>query len=625
MKRFPHKLKPNEIATWPAHIIFFDTETRYHRTKHDTTIHELRLGVACYIRYRRDGKANCERWIQFTDKGSFWDFVCSHTMKRSKLYVVAHNLAFDFQVVSGFTELQKRGYLLQFVYESGHTRIIKYGKPTEKLLEWIEEGNDLSDFSGKRWTDTIVLMDDCNLFPGSIEKWGKALGLPKLNMPDESESDDKWFVYCKRDVEVMIALWNEWKEFLEEHKLGKFQYTIGSQAFSGFRHAYMHHNIYIHVNERATKLERRSYFGGRTEAFRVGKYDDRFYKLDVNSMYPAVMFKYEYPTCLIKYQERILSKDELRKLLQNHCVIAEVDVEVTEPVFPIREQGKNIYPTGELAVTLTTPELLYVLEQGWPITVYSYALYRKRPIFRWYVSHFYDLKRQYSAQGDRLRRQLVKLLLNSLYGKFGQRGYEDQVIGFCDPKLFEVSYGMNAQTKERFKVIKAGGVIIRSERTGEGFNSFCAIASHVTAYGRIYLWKLIKTAGPENVWYSDTDSLITNEEGLQRISYLLDDERLGYLKVEGMADFLEVYAPKDYVFGGKTTRKGIPSNAERQPDGSYEVELWPSLSGMLAEGQVETYVNKHIQKRLHYNVDWGILQEDGRVIPFHFGQSPLNF
>jgi len=625
MKRFPHRLKPNEIETWPAQVIFFDTETRYKRKNEHITEHKLRMGVACHVRYRRDGKSNKEEWITFYDASEFWEFVVKRNYSRCKLYIVAHNLAFDFQVVGGFTQLKQRGYLLQFVYESGHTRIVKYGYPTNKYLKWIEEGHKPNEFKGKRWKKTIVLLDNCNLFAGSIEKWGDTLGLPKLKIPKDGDSNELWEVYCRRDVEIMVKLWEGWKDFLSEHNLGKFQYTIGSQAFSGFRHGYMHNAIYIHAHEKAMKLERDSYFGGRTEAFRVGEYSGKFYKLDVNSMYPAVMFHNDYPTCLIGYYEKGLTIPQLNRALKKYCVIAEVETVVEKPVFPVRDNGKNIYPIGNLRLILSSPELEYIINEGWDLRVLRYAVYRKRPIFKWYVNALYELKKEYSRKGDKLRRQLVKLLLNSLYGKFGQRGYEDNVIGFCEPNEFEVQYGKDLKTGERFRIIKAGGVIIKSSRTGEGFNSFCGIASHVTAYARIYLWKLIEQAGVDNVYYTDTDSLICNEQGYRNVIHLLDDEELGYLKVEGIAETLTINAPKDYVFGSKVTKKGIPSNAIQCGENTFEVEIWPSMLGHLREGNVTTFCNKHVVKHLSYNVDWGILEPDGRVRPYHFGQSPLNF
>jgi len=597
-------------------VIFFDTETRYAQVSDKEIEHCLRLGVACFVRFRRDGKADQQKWFVFESIPEFWDFVCQHSYSKSTLYLVAHNLAFDLQVVQGLLELPRRGYLLAFLYESGHTRIVKFGYPTKKFRKYLAEGGTPSKFEGKRWSKTIIAMDNCNLFAGSIERWGKSLGLPKLKMPHVDAPKEDWVTYCRRDVEVMVELWREWRNFLRNMDMGTFRITIGSQAFGSYRHRFMKHKIYIHTHESAISLERRAYFGGRCEAFRVGRFSGRFYKLDINSMYPYVMREFRYPSRLLWYTNESCDVQKLEQILERYGVIARVLVEIDEPVFPVRHDHRNIYPVGRFECCLNTPELVYALERSWIRRIEEMAVYRMRPIFVAYVNELYRLKVKYSRENDKLRRQLIKLLLNSLYGKFGQRGFEDSLIGTCDPNVYEITYGRLLPERISYKLIKAGGMVIKSKRCGEGFNSFVAIASHVTAYARMYLWSLILQAGRENVYYTDTDSLICNEKGYHRVKHLLDNDVLGLLKTEGVADFLEIRAPKDYVFGEKVTRKGIPSSAKDLGENRFKVEIWPSLGGHLREGNVATFRNKVLIKELRYNVNWGELGQDGWVKPF---------
>jgi len=606
-------------------MVFFDTETIPRRQDKELTRQDFHLGVACYWRKRRDGKPDNRAWLEFTEVGTFWDWTLAKSTAHSVLYLISHNLAFDGLVLQMFPELPRRGWRFLFQHESGHTRLFKWGWPTPELTAWLEAGKPIVDFEGNRWSKTLLMMDNCNLFAGSLERWGKDLGFPKLTRPPYDADNALWWPYCRRDVEIMVRLWEEWFPFLDEHQLGTFRTTIGSQAFAGFRHGYMHNRIEIHTNADAIALERDAYYGGRTEPFYVGRLEGvDLYKLDVNSMYPYVMHAHRYPTHLESIGLTI-TVDRLRALIDKWGVVADVTVVVDAPVYPVKQDGKNVYPVGEMRTTLTTPEIIYGLSRGWVKEVHAYATYRTRPLFHWWVEALYELKCQYERDGDPLRRQMVKLLLNSLYGKFGQLGYTDRIIGSADPEVISVSHGYDRARRCNLTIYTAGGLVIEQIRTGEGYNAFVGIAAHVTAYARLYLWDLIERAGRRNVYYCDTDSLFTNRAGYDALADGIDPIRLGFLKVEETAQLLEIRAPKDYTFGDHTVRKGIPDKAVEVDPDTFTMETWPGLISHLAGSHRDTFYNRNVTKTLTYDVDWGDLQADGWVAPYELGPRPLLF
>jgi len=48
------------------------------------------------------------------------------------------------------------------------------------------------------------------------------------------------------------------------------------------------------------------------------------------------------------------------------------------------------------------------------------CIYDKAVIFRQYVDYMYKLRAKYQREGNEVFRELVKYIMNSLYGKFGQ-------------------------------------------------------------------------------------------------------------------------------------------------------------------------------------------------------------
>ena len=152
----------------------------------------------------------------------------------------------------------------------------------------------------------------------------------------------------------------------------------------------------------------------------------------------------------------------------------------------------------------------------------------------------------------------------------------------------------------------------------ESYNSFCAIAAHVTAYARLYLYDTIVKAGYHNVLYTDTDSLFVNEQGYENIKHMIDKYRLGYLSLEMMSENgVTLYAPKDYIFDGKIRHKGVPDKARRVNNNTWEITLFPKLATFIRENDVNQYFNVTMNKTLKRNYNKGRVEES-EVLPFEF-------
>ncbi|GAI80074.1 unnamed protein product, partial [marine sediment metagenome] len=141
-------------------------------------------------------------------------------------------------------------------------------------------------------------------------------------------------------------------------------------------------------------------------------------------------------------------------------------------------------------------------------------------------------------------------------GKFGQKGENWSKIGECPDERDreELVFNMNGRRVTKLRYL-LGELFIMTGH-GECFDSFPAIAAHVTAYARMYLWSLMQQAGYGNYFYCDTDSLIVNEDGLCKLDELITPSKLGGLKIEQEATHLWVRGLKDYVFGNKSVLKG---------------------------------------------------------------------
>ena len=607
--RRPHWLSENKRVRVYKRYLFVDTETEGQEIDEWRTKHVFKLACSIYVEIRRQEDILGQNY--YTEEkihlspSEFFDYLEEKLWNNSPLVIVAHNWRFDFLVLNSYEELERRGFSCRnFVCESSVFYAV------------FEKGK-------KR----VVFYDSTNIFRTSLKNVGEIIGQQKMVLPGADQGLEKLIEYCMNDVRILATAFLAYVRFLYENNLGDMKYTIASQAFTAFRHRFMQNAIHIHNSTRALALERLAYFGGRNECFFIGAVKERVYKLDVNSMFPWAMREYEYPYQFITYLRNI-DTAYLRKLLSEYCVIAHVLLKTPERAFPKRLNGKLVFPVGYFDTFLCTPELVYGLDKGYIKKVYAAAVYRRARIFRDYVDFFYTKRLEYREKGNHAFAAISKLFMNSLYGKFGQRGEKWIEVGeTADPTPVFEWYEIDAETGESRRMRAMFGKIYKHTKEDESYNSFPAIAAHVTSYARMRLWNLINVAGERNVFYCDTDSLFVNEEGYRRLRYAqeVDDKELGKLKLEGTYGFAVIRGCKDYVLEGDEERiKGIRKNAERIDDNTFLQEQFRNPVFCIRNGVFDGVLVDKLVKTLKRKYDKGIVTSSGYVFPFRLSLPPLS-
>lgn len=597
MKRImqPHILRFNHGEEFPERWIFFDTETKPLAFDEVITDHHFFLGVACFVRYDPRYKQPKEEWLEFKEKEVFWNWVERYSKGKKKLVLCAHNVTFDFIVLDGFRALLARGWDLTKLISDGHVNVWKFRKDKA----------------------TIQIVDSLNWFAGSLKDIGTQIGVPKMSIDFNECSDEELMRYCRNDVFVLVKLFTAYHQFHKSNPVGNFAATLAGQAFNSFRHRFMHTPIYIHCNEEIDERERLAYFGGRTEAFFIGKLPQaNYYYLDVNSLYPSVMRHNLYPTRYVVIDSR-MDASKLRRAMAEHFVIAQVVLNTSVPAYPKVHDNRLIFPIGEFITTLATPELSYALEHNHIQSVSWAHLYEQADVFTEYVDYWYPKRREYKAEGNQVMAYFTKIFLNSLYGKFGQRGGKWEEIGETDVNRLEYTTQYNQDGSKTYYRMMAGLVQSRHVE-GCSFDTLTAVAAAVTSYARMLLWNLITTAGRNNVYYVDTDSLFVNEQGYNRLANWVDVESIGKLKVEDKDFDLEIRGLKDYSFGAVTKTKGVSKSARLVAPNTYRQEHWPSLQGLLRRGSISSYHTYMVEKELKREYLKGTVTGSGYVAPFLF-------
>jgi len=206
-------------------------------------------------------------------------------------------------------------------------------------------------------------------------------------------------------------------------------------------------------------------------------------------------------------------------------------------------------------------------------------------------------------------------MMNSLYGKFGQRGRRFEIVDECDPNDVSTWSQIDADTKEITHWRSFGGIVQQWIDEGEGRESFCGIASYVTSFARLKLWNAIDLAGRDNCYYCDTDSLVINSAGYERVKHLMDPDKLGWWKLESIFKSLVLNGPKDYIFDDTKKVKGIRKNAIWHTDSIASQDYFVGLKGLIRSNNLANPVVYPITKVNARRYTKGVIDDDFNVLP----------
>jgi len=510
MDKKPYAFSPLKSKIIKYNFIGFDVETYKYKGQQ-----VFYFGGIYY--YDKQGN---EQYKVYFDKIEFVKELLSP--KYCKYIIVATNLSFDFTAVFEDTEYFNE---IQTIYRGSDLLLCNYNIPSKKR-------------------EKIKFLDTMNYAPFSVEKMGKILGNEKLEKPEymgkrkcKTQDELNYFIeYNKQDCKITC----DFMYFLQNgvNKLGgALKNTIASTSLDTYRRGYQINTWRkeqdVLNDKNIKKFIRSAYYGGRTEVYSRGKYKNLNY-YDINSLYPSQMLKsLPLPQSAIYPHKKCVSNIEKYMGVSN--VKVKVPSHINKPPLPYRtEKGKLIFPTGVFTGSFNHNELYNAILEGCEvIEINQQLIYRKsfKP-FKSFINTLYNQRLKQKSNNDP-NEIVTKLLMNSLYGKFGQS--KKQKCEITDLRFLSPEKKTNALLFDEGD-IKGDKMINISEEEYDGVFSFPIISSYITSYARIEMYKYLKQY---NVIYTDTDSIVTSE-------YIEDSKKLGEMKLESKIIEGEFYKPKMY-------------------------------------------------------------------------------
>lgn len=462
-----------------------------------------------------------------------WQFQCTtkqealHHLKTTKRYhgarIVATNLAFDWLAL--FHKEPEEQAFIQPLWQGTRLLFTKtFIKNSEFHPTYQKKGKHSS---------SIEFCDTLTQLPLSVKNIGKLLNIPKLvqpkafmKIPKNKKQQDELLRYNMRDAELSYRGYQFALQTVQE--LGGYpEKTLPMTALGLLERCFLKQRIFRQQPEPIIE-QLQGFYGGRTEAFSRGEFYN-YHCYDVNSMYPYAMTK-ELPNPNTMYKTDFTKK----KYIFEYEGISFVDIitptDMKYPLLPYRTKEKLLFPLGGFSGWYTHIELRKAIELGYHITKIRRTYYYKqtKPFLKEYVDTLYALRLEYKKNKDP-REAVVKLHLNSLYGKFVQRFYDRDII---------VPSVLREDQLSAYDDIERIGNYFRLKTYISHPRYFCQPiwGAYITAIGRLKLWSYFSRAEP---LYVDTDSLFTQYE-------LPSSTQLGELKHEYTAKKIMIIKPKMY-------------------------------------------------------------------------------
>ena len=376
----------------------------------------------------------------------------------------------------------------------------------------------------------VHLHDSLKLLPFKVSKIAKDFGLPilKLDLDYEDYSiTPKAIEYISHDVRIVaMAL----KQIKEEGMLKMTTASCAYSQYTGMISKDAYNNCFPLLEDDFLNEWRNAYRGGRTQVnpYYQEKILHNVRRYDINSMYPSIMHNEELPYGHpIKCEAPGYYNFELYKiniaftLKEGHLptLLKKASVYALDDSYYVETEGVETLWVSNIDFELLERHYnIYYLEF---IEIYGFRT--TTLLFKGYVNKWYARKsKDYGA-----KKVVDKLMLNSLYGKFGSKNSGYHKIPYLNEE---------------------GVVKYKHSEVEEMKKYYLPIAIAITSYAHKYIDDGIIRAGIENFVYCDTDSVHTLGTLPED---MVDNKELGKFKLEGIESKSKYIRQKTYVYKEK--------------------------------------------------------------------------
>lgn len=405
--------------------------------------------------------------------------------------------------------------------------------------------------------------------------------------------------------------------------------------------------------------DRLAVYGGRRQTWRHGTLPSGQYaEVDFERAYQTVMATQPLPRRRGRWFDHL---EVTSRLIDDPCgqfgIIAEVELETDVPRWPVRirvdstpadpgsehdqtgmpsdSRTRVFYPVGRFKTVLAGPDIAEARRLGCLRSVGRGQVHQLgfaiRPWAQWSLT----------AQDNPGTPAVVRLALKhqgrAVAGKWAQRSWTKTVLGMSTTYGWSYQDAYVNQASTRGAIIDMAGTKFLSVPDKDGDNAYPAVLAFIEAHTRVALGRAIDGLGAAVIVQCDTDGLIADVTALGPPTGPREVTAAGgwsdrgdltvalssinavtvplTLRAKTIYRNLTVTGPQHIILDGRKRWSGIPSSADRQPDGSYQAWTWPKLAWQMSSGDPRGYTRIVQTYRIASSYAPGWLLAGGLVVP----------
>jgi len=385
--------------------------------------------------------------------------------------------------------------------------------------------------------------------------------------------------YCEQDCISLYQIIEKFNNLIfNKFNLNVHRFpTLPSLALGIFKTHYMKPDQIPIINGQMYNEIRGSYTGGHTDLYKP--FGKNIFSYDINSLYPTVMHDFNVPVGNPIYFEGDITKFD-------KDAFGFFDAEVKSPEFmnrpilqtkvKINNMFRTIAPLGTWNDMIFSEEMYNSIKYGYSFKVSRGYLFEKANIFKDYITDLYEIKKSHDKNDPMYL--ISKLLMNSLYGRFGLSNELSNHLIVTESELDQIIANKNINIKEVIDLENGKNLISLNNSTDNnledynGVETSISIAAAITSYARINMSVFLCDPSLD-ILYTDTDSIFTTTP----LSSILVGKKLGQMKLEGIFSEIVFLCPK--VYGGlmNTASGAVELNKAKGLKGHVSYETLKSL------------------------------------------------
>ena len=604
-------VRDNRSGSLPGHIVLLAVEPEKRRADNDPHQFSLtiRQGVATSFRFE-DCKISRRKTHEFASPDFFWPWFVGLLDTRRTTWVFGHDLGRSLSLIDlwgkiddGTFSIERWGRKCQNQSESAatatgqtesqHARFNPRpcpnaaGKEQSPILCTTDPPLIVRCYACSSGA-TVTFVDSQNYWPRPPVTRLKPEKISAKSNAALNATDSDSQEQLRDSLSVLESRLTSTLRLWRNLDLGMWRWTASGLAMAAYRHRFMPENLLRHECSEARAIERAGYYGGQTEAYFIGERAEQLYHLDVSALFPSVMASEKYPLKILECVPKCDPPAKIPPMISPENSIAIVRLSTRRRTYPLRpipsqtlltacgstyrqpnidlNAGSVVYAAGDFITSLTGPELYDATNNGEIKEWYAWTTYEMSDLFSQYVDFCWKLRMSAEAQSNSESSSLAKMLMNGLYGKFGQRGHKwTDCPGWTIGKRWGDLHVLrpNQPKPDRYRAI--AGTVQKECMNEEHPQAIPSIAAFVAAHARERMRALRQIAGYGNTLYQATDAIITTKEGYGNLlrANEIAERSLGKLRVKGIHHQCRIAGINKVQLDGDWSLAGRPEDAKQ--------------------------------------------------------------